>query len=119
MYEIIVCTPRHLQDLIKKEDHRDPLHPLYHLDTLVLDEADMLLDGSYFADVEKIVKTLKLIRRYKIQDNVIQVMNSRHSLYQFLTLIDLYLTLSLFGSDRKQIVQYSTSLPQPLSRRMD
>lgn len=65
---IIVCSPKTLSDQFKGlEDDR-----LRQLAFLVLDEADMLLDGSYLRDVEKILERLKLVRRAMVQEGLLR-----------------------------------------------
>ncbi|MEZ4754357.1 MAG: DEAD/DEAH box helicase [Bdellovibrionota bacterium] len=53
--EIVVATPGRLMDLIKQK-----LVSIAHVETLVLDEADRMLDMGFIKDVRKIIaKTLK------------------------------------------------------------
>lgn len=70
---ICVATPRAVVESIKGVLHSEPVHPLRLLDFVVLDEADMLLDGSYQHEVEFILDQLKLVRRSMIHDQEITV----------------------------------------------
>lgn len=40
---------------------------------MVLDEADMLLSGSYLTDMEKVLEMLKLVRRAQVRDGSVKV----------------------------------------------
>lgn len=81
LFEFIVCTPKHLFDIIRSDDPYSNTHPLQDVDVVVLDEADMLLDGAYAKDVQGIVEHLKLIRRNKIRQKLIDVSIRRFSFY--------------------------------------
>jgi superfamily II DNA/RNA helicase len=65
---LIVCTPKTLADTIKNLDNRAIDHPFRRLNFMVLDEADMLLDGSYLSEVERVMESLKLVRRAQIHE---------------------------------------------------
>jgi superfamily II DNA/RNA helicase len=78
-FEVIVCTPKPLVSMIKMtcNDVYSIDHPLRHLDVLVLDEADMLLDGSYLKDTEQLLEYVRLVRRALIRENLLMNHNSR------------------------------------------
>jgi len=64
--DIIICTPAFLAKFVKGPNILDPeiFKSVRHL---VLDEADMLLEGSYLVDIERILDAFKLTRREKIR----------------------------------------------------
>ena len=70
--EILICTPTFLSRFVKGGHALDEqlFRSVRHL---VLDEADMLLDGSYLQDVEKVLLAFKLIRREMIGNGEIEV----------------------------------------------
>jgi len=70
--EILICTPSFLSRLVKGGHTTEPelFRAVRHL---VLDEADMLLDGSYLRDVEIVISAFKFIRREMIGNGEIQV----------------------------------------------
>ncbi|MEE9350191.1 MAG: DEAD/DEAH box helicase [Flavobacteriaceae bacterium] len=53
--DVLIATPGRLLDLYKREKLK-----LDHIETLVLDEADLMLDMGFIADVNKIVKICPL-----------------------------------------------------------
>lgn len=69
---IAICTPAFLSNFIRGPNILE--EDLFRsLRQLVLDEADMLLEGSYLADVEKVVESFRLIRRDMIRGGEINV----------------------------------------------
>jgi superfamily II DNA/RNA helicase len=75
--QITLCTPRHVSSAVRSSDHFSPEHPFRALDFLVLDEADMLMEGSYLKDVESILDKIRLVRRTMIQEGL-QSAHARH-----------------------------------------
>eukprot|EP00596_Hydrurales_sp_CCMP1899_P000449 CAMPEP_0119035914 /NCGR_PEP_ID=MMETSP1177-20130426/3193_1 /TAXON_ID=2985 /ORGANISM="Ochromonas sp, Strain CCMP1899" /LENGTH=557 /DNA_ID=CAMNT_0006994831 /DNA_START=120 /DNA_END=1790 /DNA_ORIENTATION=- len=70
--QIAVCTPAFLSNFIKGPSILE--EDLFRsLRQLVLDEADMLLEGSYLNDLEKVVEAFRMIRRKMIRDNEIGI----------------------------------------------
>ena len=81
---IAVCTPAFLANFIRGPNILE--EDLFRsLRQLVLDEADMLLEGSYLSDVEKVVESFRLIRRDMIRGGEINVSNNYHFFYHFKT----------------------------------
>lgn len=72
---ILICTPSFLSKFVKGPVSVDEelFRSIKHL---VLDEADMLLEGSYLNDVEKILEAFKVTRRAMIRNNEIAVHES-------------------------------------------
>jgi len=70
--EILICTPNFLSRFVKGGHAIEPelFRTVRHL---VLDEADMLLEGSYLHYVEEVLSAFKLIRRQMISEGEIQV----------------------------------------------
>ena len=79
---IAVCTPAFLANFIRGPNILE--EDLFRsLRQLVFDEADMLLEGSYLSDVEKVVESFRLIRRDMIRGGEINVSDNYH--YHFKT----------------------------------
>lgn len=70
---VTLCTPKVVADAVRDSNHFDPEHPFRALDFLVMDEADMLLDGSYVRDVEAILDKLRLVRRTMVNEGLLSV----------------------------------------------
>lgn len=70
--QILVCTPTFFSRLVKGGHAIEPdlFRAVKHL---VLDEADMLLEGSYLRDVENVLSAFKLVRREMIGAGEIKV----------------------------------------------
>lgn len=68
---VTLCTPKVVADAVRHSNHFDPDHPFRALDFLVLDEADMLLDGSYIKDVEVILDKVRLVRRAMVNEGIL------------------------------------------------
>lgn len=69
---IAICTPTYLGNYIRGPRIID--EELFERVTcLVVDEADMILDGSYRKDVEKIMDAFKIVRRRLIKEGKIEV----------------------------------------------
>lgn len=60
--DILLCTPARLLNHIRKL-HTEDLAVLLNVKHLVIDEADMLLDGSYLKDTERVIGALATARR--------------------------------------------------------
>ena len=74
---ILVCTPTILANFVRGPVVLD--EALFsHIRHLVLDEADMLVEGSYLMETERILEALKKSRRQKIRDGLISVFNLLH-----------------------------------------
>ena len=73
--DILICTPRFLSGFVKGGHATEPdmFRAVRHL---VLDEADMLLEGSYLPDVERVLDAFKFIRREMIGEGQVQVHES-------------------------------------------
>ena len=69
---ILVCTPVIISNFVRGPIVKDEMlfDTIQHL---VLDEADMLVEGSYQVEVEKIMEALKKSRRAKIRDGLIDM----------------------------------------------
>jgi superfamily II DNA/RNA helicase len=70
---VTLCTPKVVADAVRSSNHFDPEHPFRALDFLVMDEADMLLDGSYIRDVEVILEKLRLVRRAMVNEGLLSI----------------------------------------------
>lgn len=70
--DILICTPIFLSKFVRAQHATEPdlFRAVRHL---VLDEADMLLEGSYLGDVEKVLDAFKFIRREMIHEGEIEV----------------------------------------------
>lgn len=70
--DILICTPVFLSKFVRAQHATEPdlFRAVRHL---VLDEADMLLEGSYLGDVENVLDAFKFIRREMIHDGEIEV----------------------------------------------
>jgi len=64
---LLICTPKYLSNFIKGPTIFEPelFQSIRHV---VLDEADMLLEGSYLHDVEQIFDALRLTRRQLVRN---------------------------------------------------
>lgn len=71
--QVTVTTPKLIADEVRRSDHYASDHPFRALNFLVLDEADMLLDGAYLKDVEVILEKLRLVRRAMIKEGKISL----------------------------------------------
>lgn len=73
--DILICTPAFMASFV-----RGPMvleEDLYRsVKTIVLDEADMLLEGSYLTDVERVMDAFKVVRRSRIREGELQVHES-------------------------------------------
>lgn len=73
--DILICTPAYMASFV-----RGPMvveEDLYRsVRVLVLDEADMLLEGSYLTDVERVMDAFKVVRRSRIREGELQVHES-------------------------------------------
>lgn len=69
---MLICTPAFMGKFVRGPNilDEDLFRSVRHF---VLDEADMLLEGSYLPDVEKVLDAFKLIRRQMIREGEIQV----------------------------------------------
>lgn len=69
---ILVCTPVIISNFVRGPIVKDEVlfNTIQHL---VLDEADMLVEGSYQVEMEKIMEALKKSRRAKIRDGLIDM----------------------------------------------
>lgn len=72
LLHVTVCTPKPIADVVKNSDHYALDHPMRDLDFVVMDEADMLLEGSYLRDMDIILDKLRLIRRALITEGKIK-----------------------------------------------
>lgn len=72
---ILICTPAYIGKFLRGPHilDEDLFRSIRHF---VMDEADMLLEGSYLKDIEKIVDAFKVTRRKMIQMGEIQVHTS-------------------------------------------
>jgi superfamily II DNA/RNA helicase len=68
----LVCTPRFLCNFIKGPIIKDP-DLFTAISHMVLDEADMLLDGSFLGNVESIVDSFKMNRRRLIREGLLGI----------------------------------------------
>jgi len=69
---LLICTPRYLANFVRGPTVYEP--ELYRsIRHLVLDEADMLLEGSYRKDIDTIFDTLKLTRRALVNEGELLV----------------------------------------------
>ena len=70
--DVLICTPAVLGNFVRGPVIVEPelFRAVRHL---VLDEADMLLDGGYKKDLEKILDAFKVTRRRMIKNNEITV----------------------------------------------
>lgn len=70
--DILICSPAFLGKFLRGQVilQEDLFKSIQHI---VLDEADMLLEGSYVNDIEKILDAFKLIRRDMIRNGEIAV----------------------------------------------
>lgn len=64
--DILICTPSFLSKFIRGPNILDELM-FESIEELVLDEADMLLEGGYQRDIENIMNAIKLVRRNLIR----------------------------------------------------
>jgi superfamily II DNA/RNA helicase len=72
---VLICTPSFMSKFVRGPSilEEDLFRSIRHF---VLDEADMLLEGSYQRDVEKLMDAFKVTRRQMIRDGEIQVHTS-------------------------------------------
>eukprot|EP00600_Ochromonadales_sp_CCMP1393_P000604 CAMPEP_0174983122 /NCGR_PEP_ID=MMETSP0004_2-20121128/16935_1 /TAXON_ID=420556 /ORGANISM="Ochromonas sp., Strain CCMP1393" /LENGTH=544 /DNA_ID=CAMNT_0016235273 /DNA_START=73 /DNA_END=1708 /DNA_ORIENTATION=+ len=69
---LLICTPRYLANFVRGPTIFEP-ELFENIRSLVLDEADMLLEGSYKKDVDTIFEALKLTRRALIREGHLEV----------------------------------------------
>ena len=72
--DIIICTPAFLSQAASHNpnSHQSTAFDLYNnMKYLIMDEADMLLDGSYKKDIEKIMVGIKVTRRQLLREEEI------------------------------------------------
>lgn len=70
--DILICTPSFLFKFTRGQNAFD--EDLFgHIKHLVLDEADMLLDGAYLDEIDAILDEFKLSRRQKIRNGQLEV----------------------------------------------
>jgi superfamily II DNA/RNA helicase len=70
--DFLVCTPRFLANFVKGSLIRNEFF-FRALKHIVFDEADMLLEGSYFRDTDTILSALKLVRRKMVNEGLVLV----------------------------------------------
>lgn len=69
---LLICTPKYLSNFIRGPTIFEP-ELFQNIRHIVLDEADMLLEGSYLHDVEQIFDALRLTRRQLVRNGDILV----------------------------------------------
>ena len=69
---IIICTPSYIGNYIRGPNIVEE-RLFRNIRCLVLDEADMVLEGSYQKDVEKIMDVFKVVRRRMIREGEVQI----------------------------------------------
>ena len=70
--DILICTPAIISKFIKGP-HVEDEGVFRHVKHVVFDEADMLLEGSYLRDVEKVLDAFRLMRREQIRNGEIGI----------------------------------------------
>ena len=69
---IIVCTPAYIGNYIRGPHIQDE-RIFRNIRCLVIDEADMVLEGSYQKEVEKVMDAFKIVRRRMIREGEIEI----------------------------------------------